>query len=176
MAKVTDSNEFLEVAEASRLIGVTTDTIRRWDKKGLLRAVRGELGERMYSIDALRRVSDQQNGLSHKWEVLKATPTNLTVGELFAGAGGMALGLSNAGFNTKLLVDNNRDCVSTLLLNRPKWDSRCTSVTDLDSCAVPSRLDVLAGGFPCQAFSYAGMRRGFDDARGTLFFEIQSHD
>jgi DNA (cytosine-5)-methyltransferase 1 len=172
MARVTNSSEFLGVSEASRLIGVSTDTIRRWDKKGLLRAARGNHGERIFSIDALRKVLNQQNGLSHKWEVLTAAPTDLTVGELFAGAGGMALGLSNAGFKTKLLVDNNKDCVSTLLLNRPKWDSRCLSVTDLDSKDVPARLDVLAGGFPCQAFSYAGMRRGFDDARGTLFYEF----
>ena len=45
-----------------------------------------------------------------------------TVIELFAGAGGMAIGLEKAGFETKLLVDIDKDCVATLKKNRPKWN------------------------------------------------------
>ena len=172
MASVTKGNELLGVLEASRIIGVSVDTIRRWDKKGLLRAARGKHGERLFSVEVLEKVSRQQNGASGSWKVLTAAPTKLTVAELFAGAGGLALGMANAGFSTKLLVDNNKDCVSTLTANRPAWNSQCLSVIELDSRDVPSDLDVLAGGFPCQAFSFAGRRRGFEDARGTLFYEF----
>ena len=42
--------------------------------------------------------------------------------ELFAGAGGMALGLEKAGFDNKMLIDNNKDCVKTLRTNRPHWN------------------------------------------------------
>lgn len=172
MARVTKSDDLYGVLDASRIVGVSTDTIRRWDKKGLLRASRGVYGERLFSLEALRRVANQQSGVSNDWGVLSASKTDLSVSELFAGAGGMALGLSNAGFKTKLLIDNNKDCIETLKLNRPQWDARCQSVTDIASTDIPSNLDVLAGGFPCQAFSYAGMRRGFEDARGTLFYDF----
>ena len=172
MASVTQKGQLLGVLEASRIIGVSVDTIRRWDKKGLLRAARGQHGERLFSVEVLEKVSRQQNGASGEWKVLSAAPTKLTVAELFAGAGGLALGMANAGFATKLLVDNNKECISTLIANRPKWNAQCQSVLELDSKDVPSDLDVLAGGFPCQAFSYAGRRRGFEDARGTLFYEF----
>jgi DNA (cytosine-5)-methyltransferase 1 len=172
MALVTQKDQRLGVSEASRIVGVSVDTIRRWDKKGLLKADRGTHGERLFSLDSLEKIARQQGGASREWKVLSAPSTNLSVAELFAGAGGMALGMSNAGFSTKLLVDNSKDCVETLRLNRPNWDARCLSVTDLRSSEIPRDLDVLAGGFPCQAFSYAGMRRGFEDARGTLFYEF----
>jgi len=42
--------------------------------------------------------------------------------ELFAGAGGMALGFEKAGFDNKMLIDNNKDCIKTLRKNRPKWN------------------------------------------------------
>ena len=45
-----------------------------------------------------------------------------TVIELFAGAGGMAIGLEKAGFETKMLVEIDKNCVSTLKKNRPKWN------------------------------------------------------
>jgi len=90
--------------------------------------------------------------------------------ELFAGAGGLAVGLEEAGLETILLNDNDKDCIKTLKKNRPKWnvvegDIRKISFKKL-------KADVVTGGFPCQAFSHAGKRLGFEDTRGTLFFEF----
>jgi len=88
--------------------------------------------------------------------------------ELFAGAGGMALGFEQAGFEVELVVDNEVNCINTLLKNRPNWNIIKSNVEDLTYNQF--NVDVVTGGFPCQAFSHAGNRLGFDDIRGTAFF------
>lgn len=93
-----------------------------------------------------------------------------SVVELFAGAGGLALGMEEAGLETQMLVEFDKDCVNTLKTNRPNWDIVHDDIRNVTFKGVKS--DVVTGGFPCQAFSYAGKRLGFDDVRGTLFFEF----
>ena len=90
--------------------------------------------------------------------------------ELFAGAGGMALGSEKAGFDPILLVDNDKDCVATLRKNRPKWNVLHKDIQDVSFRGM--RSDLVTGGFPCQAFSHAGNKLGFEDTRGTLFYEF----
>lgn len=85
--------------------------------------------------------------------------------ELFAGAGGLALGLEYAGIEVEMLVEIDRDCASTLKKNRPGWNAVHADVASVDiPCA-----DILTGGFPCQPFSNAGKRLGFEDDRGNAF-------
>src|SRR3989338_7324248 len=93
-----------------------------------------------------------------------------TVVELFAGAGGLALGLEKAGLKTILLNEIDKDCVATLKNNRPEWNVHLGDVKTMDFNNI--KADVVTGGFPCQAFSYAGKKLGFEDTRGTLFFEF----
>lgn len=90
--------------------------------------------------------------------------------ELFAGAGGLALGLERAGFTNSLLVEIDKDCVATLRANRPDWNVVQADIHDVDFTKL--KADVVTGGFPCQAFSHAGKKLGFEDTRGTLFFEF----
>lgn len=97
--------------------------------------------------------------------------------ELFAGAGGLALGLEKAGFHTIGLIEVDKDAAATLKKNRPQWrviqdDVANVSCLDLEGYfdIKKGELDVLSGGAPCQAFSYAGKRLGLEDARGTLFY------
>ena len=97
--------------------------------------------------------------------------------ELFAGAGGLALGLERAKFEPLALIEIDKDAADTLKLNRPKWnvlndDVANISPLDLEKFFNIGRgeLDLLSGGAPCQSFSYAGKRLGLDDARGTLFY------
>jgi len=94
----------------------------------------------------------------------------LTCMELFAGAGGMALGLSRAGIQHSLLIDNDKDCVSTLHVNRPEWNVIYKDIREVDYSGMS--CDIISGGFPCQSFSHAGKRLGFEDTRGTLFYEF----
>lgn len=97
--------------------------------------------------------------------------------ELFAGAGGLALGVEKAGFETIGLVEFDKDACDTLRKNRPNWNVICDDIAnvsdqDLEKIFNISKgeLDLLSGGAPCQAFSYAGKRLGLEDARGTLFY------
>jgi len=90
--------------------------------------------------------------------------------ELFAGCGGLALGLESAGLSTKMLVEINQDCVNTLKKNRPEWNVVHDDISKVDFSNMTA--DIVTGGFPCQSFSFAGKRLGFEDTRGTLFFEF----
>ena len=97
--------------------------------------------------------------------------------ELFAGAGGLALGLEKAGFEAIGLIEVDKAAATTLKANRPEWnvindDIANISVLDLEKVfsIQVGELDLLSGGAPCQSFSYAGKRLGLEDARGTLFY------
>ena len=159
------------VSEAAKILDVSGDTVRRWHKKGLVNAVLASNGERQFRLSDLSKLIQQKNSSSSNWKVLTAANTRISTIELFCGAGGLALGLENAGLVSKLAVDVDKDCINTIKANRPSWDARCMSVADLELKEFSGNVDVMAGGFPCQAFSYAGMKRGFEDARGTLFYE-----
>lgn len=102
---------------------------------------------------------------------------SFTTIELFAGAGGLALGIERAGFDTIGLIEFDKAASDTLKYNRPKWrvindDIANISCLDLEKYFEIEKgsLDLLSGGAPCQSFSYAGKRLGLEDARGTLFY------
>jgi DNA (cytosine-5)-methyltransferase 1 len=170
MARVTQNSPLL-ISEAADTLGVSVDTVRRWEKKGLIRAERGERGERRFDRKSLEALASKGVQAS-KWRILRADRSELRSIELFCGAGGLALGMHNAGFRHELLVDFDKNSIETVADNMPKWNTQLASVADIDLSEYKGQIDVMAGGFPCQAFSYAGNGRGFGDARGTLFFEF----
>lgn len=170
MAKVTQG-DLIPVHIAADLLKVSPDTIRRWHKKGLIKAILGPRGERLFSKDEISRVNKKSSNSDKPWKVLSAQKSKLTSIELFCGAGGLALGMSNAGINSRLLVDFDKNSIKTLQQNRPEWKSECASVLDIHLHDYKDKIDIMAGGFPCQAFSYAGKSLGFADTRGTLFYE-----
>lgn len=165
--------KFLTLSEATKIIGVSADTIRRWDKKGLIKASRNENNYRVFALAELQRISNKNSGKhsGNNYRILKSSQrTSYSVVELFAGAGGTALGLHNAGFNHVLLTDWDKDATTTLARNMPKWEVKTGDVRDISFKNLDS--DLVEGGFPCQAFSYAGKKMGFEDVRGTMFFEF----
>lgn len=102
---------------------------------------------------------------------------NYTSIELFAGAGGLALGLEQAGFNHIALIEKDKDASNTLKLNRPNWKVFCEDITEITERDLEKEfgvkkgeLDLLSGGAPCQSFSTAGKKLGIEDTRGTMFY------
>ena len=96
--------------------------------------------------------------------------------DLFAGIGGIRLGLEQAahelGYATECMMTSEIKpaAIKVLRQNHPQ-ENICGDVTQIDSANIPD-FDILCAGFPCQAFSFAGKRMGFEDTRGTLFFEV----
>ncbi len=164
-------SNWIAVTDASRLLNVSVDTIRRWEKKGLIKGKRDANGHRLFQEAELSLHNSKLNGgFSPPFSVLKnSTKSSYKVIELFAGAGGLALGMENAGLNCVAAVEIDKIAAQTLRLNRPNWTVIQDDVANVHFNT--SEADIVTGGFPCQAFSYAGKRLGFEDARGTLFFE-----
>lgn len=167
--------DYLTLAETSEIIGKSKETLRRWDKEGILNAVREPVSNyRVY------RKSDVQALLGSLFdEVIEedilnhVEPENeYTVLELFAGAGGLAVGLEKAGLKCVALNEIDKWACATLRKNRPNWNVLEGDIKNFDFTRHRDKVDVVTGGFPCQAFSYAGKKLGLNDARGTLFYEF----
>jgi len=93
--------------------------------------------------------------------------------DLFAGVGGVRLGFERAGFTTVFANDFEPACKETYDLNSEETSLTVMDINKLKVSDLPE-FDLLLGGFPCQAFSIAGYRKGFNDdkGRGDLFFRI----
>lgn len=170
-----DSKNLLTVSDAAKQLNVSPDTIRRWEKKGLIRGIRSEHNYRLFSLNELKRIYNKTQGTSQEnnYKILKTKKkTKYTCIELFAGTGGTALGLEHAGLQHVLLNEFDKNCVATLRRNRPKWNVLHEDVSKVDFKRWKGKVDIVQGGFPCQAFSYAGKKLGFEDTRGTLFYEF----
>lgn len=168
----------VSISDAAKLLDVSIDTLRRWDKGGIIRAERNDRGVRHFDVEEIRRLlskrsSRQEGGVPPTIRFLSDSASNgLSAIDLFAGGGGTALGLTKAGFSHKLLSEIDPHAANTLRSNEPDWNVVEGDVANIDFKPYYGDLDLLEGGFPCQAFSYAGKSLGFADIRGTLFFEF----
>jgi DNA (cytosine-5)-methyltransferase 1 len=92
--------------------------------------------------------------------------------DLFAGIGGFHIALKNLEGECVFACEINKQARETYKLNHKiKEEIFAEDITKIESDEVPSH-NVLCAGFPCQPFSQAGFKKGFDDIRGTLFFDI----
>src|SRR5690554_5992580 len=167
--------EYLSLSEASELIGKSKETLRRWDREGKLSAVREPISNyRVYNREQVETLF--ADFFSHDVEDIVSNyvePHNeYTVLELFAGAGGLAVGMEKSGLKCVALNEIDKWACQTLRKNRPNWKVLEGDIKDFDFSEYHNKVDVVTGGFPCQAFSYAGKKLGLNDARGTLFYEF----
>jgi DNA (cytosine-5)-methyltransferase 1 len=165
----------LTLSEASELIGKSKETLRRWDREGKFSAVREPISNyRLYRKDEVETIFSRF--FAH--EIVETVSNyvkpkrDYTVLELFAGAGGLAVGLEKAGLKCVALNEIDKWACQTLRKNRPHWTILEGDIKDHDFTDYHNKVDVVTGGFPCQAFSYAGKKLGLADARGTLFYEF----
>lgn len=92
--------------------------------------------------------------------------------DVFSGIGGFKIALENVGFEGIGFCDNDKYAVQLYLAYHSKDNEvYYDDVRTIDTNQLPD-FDILCAGFPCQSFSIAGKRQGFDDTRGTLFFEV----
>lgn len=164
--------DYYTLDETASLLSVNKETLRRWDTKGKLKASRHPINNyRVYEktiIDDLRNNNFFVKEENPNYTVPHKKFTSI---ELFAGAGGLALGLHLSGLNCLLLNEIDLVACQTLKTNMPDWNVVNGDVKNISFKEYNGKVDVLTGGFPCQAFSYAGRKLGFSDTRGTLFYE-----
>jgi len=168
------TKEYYTLNEVSEILGKSKETLRRWDRDGKFTAVREPISQ--YRIYKKVQVNSLLEQLSIDYEDTVDNSVlpiqEYKVLELFAGAGGLAVGLEKAGIKCAALNEIDKWACQTLRTNRPKWNVLEGDVKAFDFTKYKNQVEIVTGGFPCQAFSYAGKKLGLKDARGTLFYEF----
>lgn len=168
------SKTFLSATNLADILGTSFATVQKWGETGVYPYRKNEQGKEGFYMEDLTEIPSVRSMLETRWEEeAHATPLrDFTSVELFAGAGGLALGMHLAGFKHVLLNEMDEMACQTLRRNRPEWNVLEGDVHKVDFTPLRDKVDFLSGGFPCQAFSYAGKKGGLNDTRGTLFFEL----
>lgn len=164
----------ISVNNFADLLGVSRATVETWIRNHKYPIHTDTTGKRFFLLEEVESVPEIRAMLTTKWNEEKNITPNFTYtsAELFAGGGGLALGMEKAGFHHLFLNEFDHNACETLRKNRPLWNVIEADIHEVDFTPYKGKIDFLSGGFPCQAFSYAGKRLGFEETRGTLFFEL----
>lgn len=168
-------SDYYSLSETAELVGKSKETLRRWDREGILNAVREPVSNyRVYRKQDVQTLLGSLFDENFDDEVSNYVEPNheYSVLELFAGAGGLAVGLEKSGLKCVALNEIDKWACQTLRNNRPNWSVLEGDIKDYSFTEFKDKVDVVTGGFPCQAFSYAGKKLGLNDTRGTLFYEF----
>lgn len=144
-----------ELADAVGLSKFGDRTIRRWES--------GETVPSALELNAILAFPEEvpfPNNKSAKYKMI----------DLFAGIGGTRLGFWQTG-KTQVVFSSEIDKFAVKTYQANFGEIPVGDITKVDAKEIPDH-DILVGGFPCQAFSQAGLKKGFEDTRGTLFFDI----
>jgi DNA (cytosine-5)-methyltransferase 1 len=167
--------DYYSISEVSEILDKSTETLRRWDNTGKLQALREPISNyrtyRKEQLELFPKFNEYISGNNFKGNTEKPNQ-DYSVLELFAGAGGLALGLEKSGLKCVALNEIDKWACETLRQNRPHWNVLEGDIKNFDFSKYKNEVDIVTGGFPCQAFSYAGKKLGLDDTRGTLFYEF----
>lgn len=168
------NSDIISADNFANVMGVSKATLDKWEANGTFVPELDAAGRKMFRMKNLMHVPEiAEMAHSHWEEEMQTVPLrDFHSIELFAGGGGLALGMEKAGFKHVLLNEFDAHACNTLRLNRPEWNVVEGDVANVDFTPWRGRVDFISGGFPCQAFSYAGKGEGFNDTRGTLFFQL----
>lgn len=157
------------IAQVADIFSVPKAVVSSWEKSGKLTPA---ASHGKYAEADLKKLSGSGGFFRDSPKARAQNPLHdYGIIELFAGAGGMALGMERAGFKSMLLSEIDKNACATLRANRPGWNINEGTISEIKFGSYRGKADVVCGGFPCQAFSYAGKKLGFADTRGTLFYE-----
>ncbi|VAW95018.1 DNA-cytosine methyltransferase [hydrothermal vent metagenome] len=170
-------NDLLTVQEVAEILDISDQYVRKLIRDGRI------VGQKIGRIWMIPEVSlDEHNSpinieTTNHCRRANKTP-KLKLLSFFTGAMGLDLGLEKAGFTSMLASEVDKHCRETIQTNRPEMaligDIRDYTGDDILRASGLSRsddVDLIAGGPPCQAFSTAGNRRGFNDERGNVFLK-----
>ena len=165
---------FLSLSNLADILGVSIATARKWWETRTYPPHTDGKGRQGFHMEELSMLPPIRAMLANHWdEELRTSPLRPYRSiELFAGGGGLALGMEKAGFEHVLLNEFDASACQTLRQNRPEWNVVEGDVAGVDFTPWRGQVDFISGGFPCQAFSYAGKKGGLNDTRGTLFFQL----
>jgi DNA (cytosine-5)-methyltransferase 1 len=168
------TKNYYSLSEAAEVLGKSKETLRRWDRDGKLNAIREPISNyRVYrKEDISSLIEPLLNEVDNTIDNSEIPLKEYRVLELFAGAGGLAIGLEKSGIKCAALNEIDKWACKTLRENRPNWNVLEGDIQDFNFTKYKNQVEIVTGGFPCQAFSYAGKKLGLEDARGTLFYEF----
>ena len=175
MNVLTSFDDCFSAETIADVLSVSKRNIESWAKNGkLVPILDPATHKKPYKKEQLIQFPEFSAMFNSSWqEQEKTTPIReFSLVELFAGAGGLALGLEKANFNHLFLNEKDSTCCTTLSSNRPSWKVIHEDIHKINFSPYINQVHLVTGGFPCQAFSHSGKRLGFEDTRGTLFFEF----
>lgn len=167
------TKDYYSLSQAAEVLGKSKETLRRWDREGKLSALREPISNyRIYKKEQLKMFTGFLQNEQDQIDNSVSPKKEYSVLELFAGAGGLAIGMERSGLKCVALNEIDKWACQTLRKNRPNWNVLEGDIKNFNFSNYHNKVDVVTGGFPCQAFSYAGKKLGLNDARGTLFYEF----
>ena len=174
---MTNQSELLTANDTAIYLKVTPQYVRKLIKENLLKAER--LGSQwlVKKEDLYQYISDNDVLIEPDDHERRSNDLpNIVALSFFSGALGLDIGMRNKGIKPLLVCEFNKYCRMTIEKNDPDTaligDINKYSAEDILKLAkIPEdrKVDIIFGGPPCQAFSTAGARRGFDDERGNVF-------
>ena len=172
-----------DIKSASKYLKISPQQVRNLCRSSKIKSVKMGGSWLIYEEELNRfydnsscGVAENQPSYTSRKELLKKRPIALS---FFSGAMGMDIGLEKAGINIILASEIDNACRKTILKNRPEIaligdirDYSPQEIKGISGLEQDDEIELIVGGPPCQAFSTAGKRKGFEDERGNVFLNF----
>ena len=170
------------IKEAALQLGVSVQWVRNLCRDDLLKAEKigsSWVIEQSHLNKYQQQIANQVAEDHPVYNVLKGNSRKPIALSFFSGALGLDLGIEKAGFDIRLVCENDKYCRETITINRPNPallaninDYEPKDILEKAQLSDNDEIDLIVGGPPCQAFSTAGKRNAFNDERGNVFLKF----